>query len=159
MFLSAGDFWYQFNDKGSDTLRAEWFPVGVNLGPVTFKYLIDYTKVTGTIEKNHMESSIEHQLRAYAPLYKGERFSVSTEIRHTLHAEKDMDNDAKYADVYDDFGRTRIYLKTNYAMTENLNVYANYAYQFGEFAGRNGAADPEGKEYYQNFTFGWSYRF
>ena len=49
MFLSAGDFWYQVNDVAgtADTLRAEWFPIGVKIGPVTAKYLIDYTKDTG----------------------------------------------------------------------------------------------------------------
>ena len=159
MFLSNGDFWYQVNENGNDTLRAEWFPVGVNLGPVTFKYLMDYSKTVGTVQENKEKSSIEHQLRAYAPLYKGERFAVNTEIRHTLHQERDMDHDAGYDNVFEDFGRTRIYLKTSYAMTENLNVYANYAYQFGEFDGRNGKPAPKTKNYYQNFTFGWTYKF
>ena len=158
MLLSSGDFWYQVNESGNDALRAEWFPIGVNLGPVTFKYLMDYSKTVGTVLENQQKSSLEHQLRAYAPLYKGERFSVNTEIRHTLHAEKDMDNNAGY-EVYDDFGRTRVYLKTSYAMTENLNVYANYAYQIGKYDGRDGKADRDNKEYYQNFTFGWTYTF
>ena len=160
MFLSSGDFWYQVNDKNNDpdTLRAEWFPIGVKIGPVTAKYLCDYTEIVGGISGEEKKSSVEHQLRAYAPLYKGERFSVNTEIRHTLHAEKDMDNNAGY-EVYDDFGRTRVYLKTSYAMTENLNVYANYAYQIGKYDGRDGKADRDNKEYYQNFTFGWTYTF
>ena len=159
MFLSNGDFWYQVNENGNDALRAEWFPIGVKIGPVTLKYLADYSKTVGTIEKDKQKSSLEHQLRAYAPLYKGERFSVNTEIRHTLHVEKDMDNNAGY-EVYDDFGRTRVYLKTSYAMTENLNVYANYAYQIGKYDARDGYPKRDNdKEYYQNFTFGWTYTF
>ena len=88
MLLSSGDFWYQVNESGNDALRAEWFPIGVNLGPVTFKYLMDYSKTVGTVLENQ-QKSLEHQLRAYAPLYKGERLTLSTEGRFTIMQEKD----------------------------------------------------------------------
>ena len=160
MFLSAGDFWYQVNDVAgtADTLRAEWFPIGVKIGPVTAKYLIDYTKDTGARAGIEEESYIEHQLRLYAPLYKWDRLSLSTEARITLHAEKDVADGSGY-EAFEDFGKNRLYLKANYAVSENLNVYANYAYEFREKEGRDGAKDPESTGNYQNLTFGWSYTF
>ena len=163
MFLSSGDFWYQVNDKNNDpdTLRAEWFPIGVKIGPVTAKYLIDYTKATGDRINGELESSVEHQLRLYAPLYKWDKLSLSTEARITLHSEEDhaSGKDYKGYPTYEDFGRNRLYLKANYAMTENLGVYVNYAYEFGKHEGRDGEKDPQGNKYYQNLTFGWSYTF
>ena len=158
MFLSSGDFWYQVNDNKDDALRAEWFPIGVKIGPVTAKYLIDYTKVTGEKANADEEGSVEHQLRLYAPLYKWDKLSLSTEARITLHADKDINDGSGYT-AWEDFGRNRLYLKANYAMTENLGVYVNYAYEFGKEEGRDGKKDPEGNKYYQNLTFGWSYSF
>ena len=84
--------------------------------------------------------------------------SLSTEARITLHAEKDVADGSGYQ-AYEDFGRNRLYLKANYAVSENLNVYANYAYEFREKEGRDGAKDPESTGNYQNLTFGWSYTF
>ena len=164
MFLSSGDFWYQVNENedstkdNPDTLRAEWFPLGVKIGPVTAKYLIDYTKMTGERVGQEQESSIEHQLRLYAPLYKWDKLSLSTEARITLHAENEYKETKGYT-TWEDFGRNRLYLKANYAMTENLGVYVNYAYEFGKHEGRDGEKDPQGNKYYQNLTFGWSYTF
>ena len=77
------------------------------------------------------ENYIDHQLRAYATLYKGERLTLSTEGRFTLHSEEDhaSGKDYKGYPTYDDFGRNRLYLKANYALSENLNVYVNYGYE------------------------------
>ena len=158
MFLSAGDFWYQVNDTSNDTLRAEWFPIGVKIGPVTAKYLCDYTKVTGERAGTDEKSSIEHQLRLYAPLYKADRFSLSTEARITLHADKDIADGSGYL-AWEDFGRNRLYLKAKYAVSENLGVYVNYAYEFNENERRDGSTEDEATPNYQNLTFGWSYTF
>ena len=160
MLLSSGDFWYQVNESGNDALRAEWFPIGVKIGPVTAKYLCDYTEIVGGRAAGEKESSVEHQLRLYAPLYKWDRLSLSTEARITLHSEEDYNVKAKDGyTTWEDFGKNRLYLKANYAVSENLNVYANYAYEFREKEGRDGAKDPESTGNYQNLTFGWSYTF
>ena len=157
MFLSAGDFWYQFNNNNAeDNIEMEWFPIGVKIGPVTAKYLLNYVEFNNPVDNK--ESYTEHQLRLYAPLYKWDRLSLSTEARITLHAEQDMVNDAKYT-AWEDFGRNRLYLKANYAVSEDLNVYVNYAYELTEKEGRNGEKDPESTGNYQNLTFGWSYKF
>ena len=161
MFLSAGDFWYQVNDVAgtADTLRAEWFPIGVKIGPVTAKYLIDYTKDTGARANAEEESYIEHQLRLYAPLYKWDRLSLSTEARITLHAEKDVADGSGYQ-AYEDFGRNRLYLKANYAVSESLNVYVNYAYELRDREERDGGdGKPLDNADYQALIFGWNYKF
>ncbi|WP_177160464.1 hypothetical protein [uncultured Fusobacterium sp.] len=161
MFFSTGDFWYQVNeaDKKADTLRAEWFPIGVKIGPVTAKYLVDYTKMVGGISEGEQKSEVEHQLRITAPLYKWDRLSLSTEARITLHHEKEFNGTEGYQ-AYEDFGRNRLYIKANYAVSENLGVYAQYAYELREREARDGG---DGKSINnaddQIFVFGWSYTF
>ena len=157
MFLSAGDFWYQFNNNNAeDNIEIEWFPVGAKFGPVTVKYLLNYAEWNNPVDGK--ESYTEHQIRLYAPLYSTDRFALSTEARITLEAEQDMVNDAPYT-AWEDFGRDRLYLKASYDVSENLNVYVNYAYEFTEKEGKNGAKDPESVGNYQNLTFGWNYKF
>ena len=167
MFLSSGDFWYQVNENedstkdNPDTLRAEWFPIGVKIGPVTAKYLIDYTKATGDRVNGELESSVEHQIRLYAPLYKWDKLSLSTEARFTIHAEEDHASGVDYKGyaTFEDFGRNRLYLKANYAVSENLGVYAQYAYELIDREERDnykGALDNADD---QIFVFGWTYTF
>ena len=157
MFLSSGDFWYQFNNNNAeDNIEMEWFPIGVKIGPVTAKYLLNYKENNNAVKSE--ESYTEHQIRLYAPLYKWDRLSLSTEARITLHAEKDMVNDKDYT-TWEDFGRNRLYLKANYAVSEDLNVYVNYAYEFNENERRNGSTADESVGNYQNLTFGWNYKF
>ena len=163
MFLSAGDFWYQVNDVAgdADTLRAEWFPIGVKIGPVTAKYLIDYTKATGDRINGELESSVEHQLRLYAPLYKWDKLSLSTEARITLHSEEDhaSGKDYKGYPTYEDFGRNRLYLKANYAVSEDFNVYVNYAYELRDREARDNYKDTIYNDDFQTLIFGWNYKF
>ncbi|WP_300361597.1 hypothetical protein [Fusobacterium sp.] len=164
MFLSSGDFWYQFNDGTNDVLRAEWFPIGAKFGPVTVKYMLDYTKTLGDtsiVEDNKLtkyEDSLAQQIRIYAPLYQSGKLTLSTEGRFNITEDKNYEKPTPHRN-YDDFGRNRIYLKANYAMTESLNVYANYAYEFRKWDLKDGHTDDVTEKYYQNFTFGWSYRF
>ena len=157
MLLSDGDFWYQFNNNNAeDNIEIEWFPIGVKFGPVTAKYFLNYKEFNNSVD--NLESYTEHQLRLYAPLYTADRFSLSTEARITLHAEEDRVNNTEYT-AWEDFGRDRLYLKASYNVSESLNVYVNYAYEFTEKEGRNGAKDPESVGNYQNLTFGWNYTF
>ena len=160
MFLSSGDFWYQVNDKNNDpdTLRAEWFPIGVKIGPVTAKYLCDYTEIVGGISGEEKKSSVEHQLRLYAPLYTWNKLSLSTEARITLHAEEEYNKTKGYS-TYEDFGRNRLYLKANYAVSEDFNVYVNYAYELRDKEARDGYKDTVYNDDFQTLIFGWNYKF
>ena len=160
MFLSSGDFWYQVNDVAgtADTLRAEWFPIGVKIGPVTAKYLCDYTETVGGLTGTEMESSVEHQIRLYAPLYTWNKLSLSTEARITLHAEEEYNKTKGYS-TYEDFGRNRLYLKANYAVSEDFNVYVNYAYELRDKEARDGYKDTVYNDDFQTLIFGWNYKF
>ena len=167
MFLSSGDFWYQVNENedptkdNPDTLRAEWFPIGVKIGPVTAKYLIDYTKATGDRINGELESSVEHQIRLYAPLYKWDKLSLSTEARITIHSEEDHASGKDYEgySTYEDFGRNRLYLKANYAVSEDFNVYVNYAYELRDREARDNYKDTVYNDDFQTLIFGWNYKF
>ena len=162
MFLSSGDFWYQVNEAvkedNPDTLRAEWFPIGVKIGPVTAKYLIDYTEMVGGRVEGEQETYIEHQLRLYAPIYSWDKLSLSTEARITLHAEDEYNGTKGYA-AYKDFGRNRLYLKANYAVSENLGVYVQYAYELRDREARDNYKDTVYNDDYQALIFGWNYKF
>ena len=86
---STWDVWYESKtqsgaDDGSDTLRGEIFPIGVQYKGVKLGWFVDYTKTLGGVGEGKLEEKFEHQLRFYAPLYKGEKLTVQTEIRHTL---------------------------------------------------------------------------
>ena len=170
MLLSSGDFFYDsYNGNGHDEFHAEWFPIGVNLGPVQLKYYLEYVEDLGGREIGERENYIDHQLRAYATLYKGERLTLSTEGRFSFIQDNEYNGQPKTDEKdgyrhFDDFGRSRIYLKANYAMTENLSVYANYFYEFKEWAledNNNGKGynDDYSEKYTSNLVLGWSYRF
>ncbi len=140
MFLSSGDVFYDFTDANGkdspDTFHAELFPVGAKLGPVTVKYYLEYVEDLGERSGSERESYTEHQIRLYAPLYKVGNFSLSTEGRFTV--KYDEDHVKGGCGAYKDFGRDRLYLKANYAVSENLNVYANYFYELREREARDG---------------------
>ena len=163
MLLSSGDFFYDsHNGQGHDEFHAEWFPIGVNLGPVTLKYYLEYVEDLGGRAPEERENYIDHQLRAYATLYKGERLTLSTEGRFSFVQDEDYkpykNGKAKEYRHFDDFGRNRIYLKANYAMTENLGVYANYFYEFVDYKFEDGYEGLDTK-YTSNLVLGWSYKF
>lgn len=167
LLWSAGDVWYQAENKADngvakDSLQFEVFPVGVQYGPVKVGYFLNYVEFLGNIDAKGQENYIEHQIRAYATLYKGEKLTVSTEGRFTLSSDKDMKDDAGYR-TYDSFGRTRIYLGADYKLTENLNVYAKYAYEFRDWKYEDGDHRSnyagKGAENYQDIIVGWNYKF
>ncbi|MCI6153357.1 MAG: hypothetical protein MR673_09605 [Fusobacterium perfoetens] len=171
LLWSAGDVWYQAESEVNDTndsLQFEVFPIGVQYGPFKVGYFINYVKTLGdtsVIQKNGKlvkEDYIEHQIRAYWTFFKGEQLTLSTEGRFTLTADENYEKTTPYR-TYDDFGRNRIYLKANYAMTENLTVYGSYAWEFRDFKFEDykpGAPKDDNTENaYQNFIVGWSYKF
>lgn len=179
LLWSAGDFWYQANNTeghaSTDNYEMEWFPIGVQYGPLKVGYFVNGILFVGDVNYNsngygNMESYLEHQIRAYLTLYKGEKLTLSAEGRFTLHHDSDYaDNKAGKAQVYrvyDDFGRNRVYLGADYKVNENLNVYAKYGYEFRDWKYEDGTEreflDQKGnrsQENYQNIIVGWNYKF
>ena len=159
MLWSAGDFWYQFNDTANDNLETEWFPIGLKYGAFKVGYFINYSKTLGdTSLAGVKEDYIEHQIRAYAPLYNGERLSLSTEARVTISADESYEKPFAHRE-YDDFGRNRLYLKANYAVSENLNVFGTVGYEMRDWRLEDGKDDDHTEKYYSNFVIGYNYKF
>ncbi|NME36307.1 MULTISPECIES: hypothetical protein [Fusobacterium] len=162
MLWSAGDVWYEaHNGIGSDWLKAEVFPIGIKYGALKVGYYYQYyTAIGGDVTPGTVSEETEHQIRAYAPLYQGEKLSLSTEARLTLAHDVDHDKaPAKGYREYDNFGRLRVYLKANYAMTENLSVYGSYAWEFRDFEMTGDYKNDHTENAYQDFVIGWSYKF
>ena len=164
MLWSAGDFWYQANNKNAeDNIELEWFPIGLKYGAFKVGYFLNYYEANNpVVDKNSFdhekESLTEHQIRAYADLYKTDKLTVFSELRVTLHREQDMVDGKSYR-TYDDFGRNRLYLGARYNATENLTVYGKYAYEVGDEITRDGKAEDKHTKDYEALIFGWTYKF
>ena len=165
MFTSEGDVFYDFADPNGkdapDTFHAELFPIAVTFGPVKLAYYFEYVEDLGERANGEREDYYDHQLRAYATLYKGEKLTLSTEGRFTIVSdESHADEDGKVAKYnhYDDFGKNRLYLKANYAVSENLDVFGSYGYEIRKYKGENGAKDDDNK-YWSNVVVGYNYKF
>lgn len=166
MLWSAGDFWYQSNNEGkghTDNVEMEWFPVGLQYGPFKIGYFVNGVKFVGDVDNEDKESYLEHQIRAYATLYKGEKLTVTTEARVTLSADEEYKGGKTGYRTYDDFGRNRIYLGADYKVSENLNVYTKYGWEFREWKYEDGMTEKtyngHSEDYYGEFTLGWNYKF
>ena len=171
MFWSSGDVWYENVETAGkpDWWKGEIFPIGLKYGAFKVGYFIDYEKTVGTDNAGDANEYFEHQIRAYATLYKGERLTLTTEGRFTISADYDYEGKPVTAGKdgyrhYDDLGRTRIYLGADYKVTENLNVYGKYGYEFRDWAfednaGANGYKDDHTGNAYQDFVIGWKYTF
>ena len=66
----------------------EIFPIGVKFGDYRVAWFIEGWKANGNLNAEQQENYIAHQLRFYAPLYTGEKFSLSTEYRLSLTEDK-----------------------------------------------------------------------
>ena len=167
MFWSSGDVWYEsVNGEGTDWVKSEFFPLGLKYGAFKVGYFVNYNKLMGGADAGDKEEYFEHQLRAYATLYKGERLTLSTEARFTISAENEYSGSGKEVDWdrhYDDFGRNRIYLAADYKVTENLNAFVKYGYEFREWEVEENNSNKELAEHkanaYQDFVVGWKYTF
>lgn len=164
---STWDVWYEAktgkdvkgNDK-NDTWRGEVYPIGIQYKGIRLGWFIDAEIVTGSVKEGYREQNFEHQLRFYAPLYKGEKLSLNTEIRHTLTVDDKFNKEDKSTESrYEDFGRTRVYLKSNYQINEALNVYLNYGYEFREKEYVKSGKSDENANYFGDLIFGWNYKF
>lgn len=163
MFAGWVDYFYDSYTGKADSNTVEVMPLNVKLGPLTLGYFLGYTQGVGG---NDAEST-EHQLRAYLPLYKGEKISFNLENRLTLHKDgkgytkagklvsldsHELENKGRTGE-YDFGGRNRTYLKVNYKVTPALQVYGHYAYEIQD------AKDFGRDTYYGNFVAGWNYKF
>lgn len=166
MLWSTWDVWYESRTKeltdGSDAWRGEIFPIGIQYNGIKLGWFIDAEIMNGSVAKGEREENFEHQLRFYAPLYKGEKLTVQTEIRHTLTVDDKYNNEKKAKDTaarYKDSQRTRVYLKNNYKVNDSLNVYFNYAYEVREREQVNSGKTYEHGKYFGDIVFGWNYKF
>ncbi|QNM15479.1 hypothetical protein [Fusobacterium hominis] len=159
LFRSSADVWFESkNGHGNNQIRMELFPVGVQYKGFGAKWFFAYNRTIDPA-KDGQKSSYENQIRLYAPLYSNDRFSLSTEGRFTIHADKDMKNGAGY-NYYKNFGRTRIYLRGNYKVTENFGLFGYYGYEFRSFKTKDGGSKPKaGDKNYQDIGLGWTYTF
>ena len=175
-FLSSADVWYESaNGAKNNQMRMELFPLGATYKGFTAKWFVQYDKTIknpGQVVNpgkdddgdGKQKSYFETQIRLYAPIYSDDAFSLSAEGRFTLAAR------AKYTDkangdkqgyaVYKDFGRTRLYLKGNYKVTDAFSVYGYYGYEFRSFKTKDGGAKPAtGDKNYHDVGIGWNYTF
>lgn len=169
MVYGAADVWYQsVNGNGNDNLEAEIFPVGINYGAFKAAWFVNYWKSIGNTEIGDKTEYLENQIRLYADLYKGEKLTLSAEARITLTADVDYEGGKKVAKspkansveyVYKDFGRNRFYLGASYQVTESLNVYGKYGYEFREMEIVNTGERTDSQNYYGDFIVGWNYTF
>lgn len=164
MFWSNWDVWYESRTKeltdGNDAWRGEVYPLGIQYKGVRVGWFIDAEIMTGSVKKGEREQNFEHQIRAYAPLYKGEKLTLTTQIRYTLTVD-DKFNDEKASEKsrYEDFGRTRIYLESDYKVNDSLNVYLKYGYEFRDKEYVSNGKSDENKNYYGDLIAGWKYKF
>lgn len=164
MFWSNWDVWYETRERdlgnGTDVWRGEVYPLGLQYKGVRIAWFIDAEIATGSVSKGEREQNFEHQIRAYAPLYKGEKLTLTTQIRQTLTVDDKYNGRAKdKASRYEDFGRTRIYLESDYKVNESLNVYLKYGYEFRNKEYVNSGKSDENKNYYGDLIAGWKYKF
>lgn len=165
-FYGDYDVWYQSQQgvgADPDSFRFEVFPVGVKFGDYKVAWFVEGHESVGTKVANKEESYISHQLRFYAPLYKGEKLSLSTEYRLTLMEDQDKYETAEAYATAKDFGRHRLYVRSNYAVSDSLSLFLNYGYQVSDLEGnsetKTDRANVDSNKYWGDIEFGWNYKF
>lgn len=162
MLWGSADIWYESKSGtgSNDTWRGEIFPIGIQYNGIKLGWFVDAEITTGSVKKGEREENFEHQLRFYAPLYKGEKLTLTTQIRHTLTVDDKYNGEAKEdASRYKDFGRTRVYLESDYKVNDALNVYLKYGYEFREKEYVKSGKSDENANYFGDLIFGWNYKF
>ncbi len=156
MFSGWADLAYQSNNSAADhedSWYSEGMPVGVTVGPVTVGYYYEWDKYMNALPSGY-ESTLSHQLRVMAPLYTGEKLSLSAEYRWQFAQDVDYENDKAYNEKTAHIG----ILYAAYKVTDNLTLDGYYRYDFNEYEGKNGAKD-DADNYYGEFYAGWTYTF
>lgn len=166
MFSGWMDAQYYSQDTDQDYGRIEIMPFNVTFGPIKVGYYLDYKDYTGKgqAETNgaKLKNSFDHQLRAYAPLYDGEKLDLSLEYRLGLHNSKDYKDTTKDAGykVYKDFNYNALVLNANYALTQSFDIYGYYRYDITKYEAKDGKIDNKNSDkYYGEFQIGWAYTF
>lgn len=166
MFSGWMDAQYYSQDTDQDYGRIEIMPFNVTFGPIKVGYYLDYKDYTGKgqAEENgtKLKNSFDHQLRAYAPLYDGEKLDLSLEYRLGLHNSKDYKDTTKDAGykVYKDFNYNALVLNANYALTQSFDIYGYYRYDITKYEAKDGKIDNKNSDkYYGEFQIGWAYTF
>lgn len=152
---------YSSNDGGKDYFYLETMPLNLSLGKITVGPYWESIRGVGE-DKDYKYDKVH--LRAYAPLYQGEKLSVNTEYRLGLNQkETTYDKTAKrYRTNYavatnlDGTNYHRIYISANYKATENFDIYGYYGYEFSKW---ETSKDSTRKSYYGEACLGWSYSF
>ena len=158
MFSGWADLAYQSNNSMDNTDREDsWYsegmPVGVTVGPVTVGYYYEWDKYMNALP-NGYESTLSHQLRVMAPLYTGEKLSLSAEYRWQFA--QDVDYEVSGAS-YDEKTAHIGILYAAYKVTDNLTLDGYYRYDFNEYDGQN--KEDKADNYYGEFYAGWTYTF
>ncbi len=173
MFYSFGESWYEAANEGdnTDSINLESQVIGAKYGRFGVSYYLAYYGMMGSTSQGEKDYETEHQVRLFADLYKGEKLTLSTEARFTIADDVEMEGSNVAHREYDDFGRTRVYLRANYKVTESLDVYGYYAYEWRDWSYENGDSrdnytaslgkDAKGAaaENYQDIGLGWTYKF
>ena len=173
-FWSDGDVWYESTNDApdkTDWIKTEIFPIGVKYNNFKLGYFLNYEFSVGSDSDGGKDEYTEHQVRAYWDFYKTDKLTLSFEGRFTLSADNGYSGKEPEYRHYDDFGRIRTYIGANYQVTESLNVYAKYAYEWRDWSYEGGdsrdnytaslgdKAKGAAAENYQDIIIGWNYKF
>ncbi|MCI7188683.1 MAG: hypothetical protein MR995_11165 [Fusobacterium mortiferum] len=165
-FWSSGDVWYTSyngNEAKPDSINLEVYPLGFKYGVFKAGWFVNYVDYVGSDVEGTKENYLENQIRAYMNLYKDEKLSIDTEVRVTLNSDADYTGGKKAAKaddtLYKDFGRNRVYLGASYNVSEALNVYAKYGYEFRDLELVQTGKDTDSNSYFGDFIVGWNYKF
>lgn len=167
MFSGWMDAQYYSQSGDQDYARIEVMPLNVTFGPVKVGYYLDYKDYTGKGQLNEdngskLKNSLDHQLRAYAPLYDGDKLDLSLEYRLGLHNSKDYKDmpEGEGYKVYKNFNYNALILNANYALTEAFDIYGYYRYDINKYEAKDGViTDKDSDKYYGEFQIGWAYTF
>ena len=166
MFFGSADLWYEEvkgEAKGkNDILRGEITPIGIQHNGWKVSYFVDCYKYVGDFKSGETKSDFQHQIRFYAPLYKGEKLGLNAEWRLTVHESIDVDwkkEDAEKTSKIKDFGRNRVYLHASYKATESLDLYGSYYYEFRDDEWVKNGKNKDSDEYKGDLVLGWKYKF
>ena len=175
MFSGWMDAQYYSQEKNNEDYgRIEIMPFNVTFGPIKVGYYLDYIDYTGKGQSQLetsgdikpdgyiLKKSADHQLRAYAPLYNGEKLDLSLEYRLGLHNSMDYSNLTKNEGyrVYKDFNYNAMIINANYALNDSFDIYGYYRYDISKFEAKDGTITNEDNgKYYGEFQIGWAYTF
>ena len=156
MFSGWVDAGYQSinGSDANDRWYSEGMPVIVTVGPVSLGYYYEWDKAINADTTETYEGTLTHQVRAWAPLYTGEKLSLGAEYRYQFA----QDQDYKVEQEWQEQTRHIAILNASYALTDNLSVDGYYRYDFNKYEVHNGKEDKKDK-YYGEFCVGWNYTF